>query len=69
MKLVEITLTISEQDNANITDDERAKLYATADDLACDFESIAIQICRETFGSVGVGHNPQDGRVKVSIDY
>jgi len=68
-KLVEIKLTISEQDDANITDEEAEKIYALADDLACDFESIAIQICKETFGSVGVGFDPQDGRVKVSIEY
>ena len=72
-KLVEIKLTISDHADANITDAEAEKISALADDLACDFESRARQICKETFGSVGVldRRNPgtqQDGRVEVAIN-
>ena len=72
-KLVEITLTISDHDETKITDEEAEKISALADDLACDFEIRARQICKETFGSVGVldRRNPdtrQDGRVEVAIN-
>lgn len=71
MKLIELTLTMNELENANITDEEAEKISALADDLACDFESRARQICKETFGSVGVldrrnRDTRQDGRVEVA---
>ena len=71
MKLAQITLTITEQENANITDVERQKLYAALDDLACDCECFAISVAEDIFGDIAVGCNPptDKGRVKISIDY
>ena len=72
MKLAQITLTISEQKNANITDEEREKLAAELDNLACDFECFAISVAEDIFGDIAVGCTPHEtgkGRVKISIDY
>ena len=61
MKLAQITITMTADDNAAITDQEHKKLAAELTDLGYDCECFANALVGDVFGD--------SGRVEVSIDY